>query len=37
MQVDILIDTVKEKKKLFKILQDIFSPSPLLKNKIKMK
>lgn len=37
MQVDILIDTVKEKKKLFKILQDIFSLSPLLKNKIKMK
>lgn len=28
MQVDILIDTVKEKKKLFKILQDIFSQSP---------
>lgn len=37
MQIDILIDTVKEKKKLFKILQDIFSLSPLLKNKIKMK
>lgn len=37
MQVDILIDTVKEKKKLFKILQDIFSLCPLLKNKIKMK
>lgn len=37
MQVNILIDTVKEKKKLFKILQDIFSLSPLLKNKIKMK
>lgn len=37
MQVDILIDTVKGEKKLFKILQDIFFLSPLLKNKIKMK
>lgn len=37
MQVDILIDTVKEEKKLFNILQEICSLSPLLKNKIKMK